>query len=159
MAHDNDPFNRLVLLAGLDWRGVSLLRAYMRYMKQATFMLSRAYIQQTMGAHPAISAALVQLFFARFDPALQGDRDAAQARITERILAALDQVSNLDEDRILRQYLALIQATLRTNFFQRAAGGGFKRGGSWQWSPGAHVPGCDSRPGQGPCLLVSHCQP
>ncbi len=138
--NDNDPFNRLVLLAGLDWRGVSLVRAYMRYMKQAGFTLSRAYIQQTMAAHAPLSAELVRLFHARFDPALKGDRDAAQAEITARIMAALDQVSNLDEDRIVRQYLALIQATLRTNFFQRDKDGGFKAVISFKFDP-RKVPG------------------
>ena len=133
--NENDPFNRLVLLAGLDWRGVALLRAYMRYMKQATFTLSRAYIQQTMAANPQVSAELVALFHARFDPGLQGDRDALQAEIVARITAALDAVSNLDEDRILRQYLALIQATLRTNFFQRDADGGFKPVISFKFDP------------------------
>ena len=138
--NESDPFNRLVLLGGLDWRGVSLLRAYMRYMKQATFMLSRAYIQQTMAANPSVSADLVALFHARFDPALQGDRDALQAEIVARITTALDAVSNLDEDRILRQYLALIQATLRTNFFQRDAQGGFKPVISFKFDP-SKVPG------------------
>ena len=144
--NDSDGFNRLVLLAGLDWRGVTLLRAYMRYMRQSTTRFTRAYILQAMAAHPGAAAELVALFHARFDPALAEDRDAAQARITERILAALDGVSNLDEDRILRQYLALIQATLRTNFFQRAADGGFKPVLSFKFDP-AKVPGLpDPRP-------------
>ena len=138
--NDNDDFNRLVLLAGLDWRGVGLLRAYMRYMKQASFTFSRAYIQQALAKHAAIAADLVALFHARFDPALEGDRDAAQAKITARITAALDAVSNLDEDRILRQYLALIQATLRTNYFQRGTDGGFKPVMSFKFDP-SKVPG------------------
>ncbi len=124
--NENDAFNRLVLLAGLDWRGVALLRACMRYMKQAGFALSRAYIQQTVAAYPAISADLVALFAARFDPdahADAGERDAAQAAIVARVTAALDAVANLDEDRILRQILALMQAMLRTNFYQRQMGG------------------------------------
>jgi glutamate dehydrogenase len=104
----------------------ALLRAYMRYMRQATTSFSRAYMEQTMASHPAIAADLVALFHARFDPDLAADREASQARIGERIGAALDQVANLDEDRILRQLLALIQATLRTNFFQRGPDGGCK---------------------------------
>ena len=138
--NDNDPFNKLVLLAGLDWRGVSLVRAYMRYMKQAGFTLSRAYIQQTMAQHAPLAAELVALFHARFDPALKGDRQAAQAEITARIEAALDKVSNLDEDRIVRQYLALIQATLRTNYFQRTKDGGFKSVIAFKFDP-KKVPG------------------
>ncbi len=138
--NDNDAFNGLVLQAGLDWRGVSLLRAYMGYMKQATFTFSRVYIQQAMAKHAGIAADLVALFHARFDPDLKGDREAAQAQVTERILAALDGVSNLDEDRIVRQYLAVIQATLRTNFFQRGKDGSLRPVMSFKFNP-AEVPG------------------
>ncbi|MFX8410522.1 NAD-glutamate dehydrogenase domain-containing protein, partial [Acinetobacter baumannii] len=77
-------------------------------------------------AHPAIAAELVALFRARFDPAVPAGRAEREAQIAARIAAALDAVANLDEDRILRQHLALIQATLRTNFFQRDAKGGPK---------------------------------
>ena len=138
--NDNDGFNRLVLLAGLDWRAVSVLRAYARYMKQTAFTFSPAYIEQALAAHPTITAALVALFMARFDPALTRDRAAEQAGITARIATALDAVANLDEDRILRHYLALIEATLRTNFFQRLEGGGFKPVLSFKFDP-AKVPG------------------
>ena len=39
--------------------------------------------------------------------------------LVERIRRQLDEVACLDQDRILRSYLTLIQATLRTSFFQR----------------------------------------
>src|SRR6185295_8924485 len=39
------------------------------------------------------------------------------------IRTALDSVASLDEDRILRSYLNLVQATLRTNFYQPGADG------------------------------------
>ncbi|HJW10659.1 MAG TPA: NAD-glutamate dehydrogenase, partial [Albitalea sp.] len=138
--NENDNFNRLVLLAGLDWRGVSVLRAYARYMKQAAVTFSQAYIEQALTAHANIAADLVALFCARFDPALADDRDTAQERIAARIATALDEVSNLDEDRILRQYLALIEATLRTNFFQRSPDGKHKPVLSFKFDP-AKVPG------------------
>jgi glutamate dehydrogenase len=121
--NDNDDFNRLVLLAGLDWREVSVLRAYARYMKQAASTYSQAYIEQALAAHPGIAADLAALFRARFEPAARGDRAARERELAARIVDALDDVSNLDEDRILRQLLALMQATLRTNFFQRDAAG------------------------------------
>ena len=138
--NDNDEFNRLVLLAGLDWRGVSMLRAYARYMKQAAFTFSQAYIEQALATHAGIAADLVALFTARFDPALTGNRDAAQAGIEQRIGAALDGVANLDEDRILRHYLALIEATLRTNFFQRRPDGSHKPVLSFKFDP-SRLPG------------------
>ena len=153
--NDNDEFNRLVLLAGLDWRGVSVLRAYARYMKQAAFTFSQAYIEQALATHAGIAADLVALFIARFDPALVGDRSAAQSAITQRIAVALDNVANLDEDRILRHYLAMIEATLRTNFFQRGPGGTFKPVLSFKFNP-AKVPGL---PEPRPMFEIFVCSP
>ena len=138
--NDNDDFNRLVLLAGLDWRGVSVLRAYARYAKQAAFTFSQAYIEQALATHPKMASDLVALFVARFDPQAEGDRTARQAQIEQRIGAALDEVANLDEDRILRHYLALIQATLRTNFFQRTTEGLHKPVLAFKFDP-SKVPG------------------
>ena len=138
--NDSDAFNQLVLLAGLDWRGVSVLRAFARYMKQATAPFSQAYIQQALAGHPGITADLMALFITRFDPSLAAGRAALTDEISVRITAALDGVANLDEDRILRQYLALIQATLRTNFFQRDARGQPKPVLSFKLDP-AKVPG------------------
>ncbi len=153
--NENDGFNRLVLLAGLDWRGVGVLRAYARYMKQATATFSQAYIQQALATHPAIAADLVGLFTSRFDPALAGDRQSACAAVAARIMAALDAVANLDEDRILRQLLALVQATLRTNFFQRGADGRAKPVLSFKLDP-AHLPGL---PEPRPMFEIFVCSP
>ena len=153
--NDNDDFNRLVLLAGLDWRSVSVLRAYARYMKQAAFTFSQAYIEQALASHATIAADLVALFKARFDPALADYRETLQSRIVTRIMAALDRVANLDEDRILRHYLALIEATLRTNFFQRLPGGGYKPVLSFKFDP-AKVPGL---PEPRPMFEIFVCSP
>jgi glutamate dehydrogenase len=153
--NDNDDFNRLVLLAGLDWREVGVLRAYARYLKQAAFTFSPAYIQQALAAHAPIAADLAALFRVRFDPQLRGDRDEEQAKIAQRISSALDAVTNLDEDRILRQYLALISATLRTNFFQRDAAGAFKPVLSLKFDP-SKVPGL---PEPRPMFEVFVCSP
>jgi glutamate dehydrogenase len=108
-----DNLNRLVLTAGLRAREVSILRAYARYLRQGTSTFSLPYIEQALSLHPRIAARLVQLFFARFKTAA-ADQEAALVR---EISAALDEVQNLDEDRILRSFLAVIQATTRTNYF------------------------------------------
>jgi glutamate dehydrogenase len=138
--NENDDFNRLVMRAGLDWRDVTVLRAYARHMKQAAFTFSQSYIEQALAAHPGIAADLVALFHARFDPARGVGRAEREAELAARIDAALDRVSNLDEDRILRQYLAVMQATLRTNFFQRDASGNAKPVLSFKFDP-SKIPG------------------
>ncbi len=116
---ENDNFNQLVLTAGLDWRQVKVLRAYAHYMRQAGVAFSQRYIENTLIAQPKIATLLINLFGTRFDPALAGDRASRATQIENAIAATLETVANLDEDRILRQFLALIRATLRTNFYRR----------------------------------------
>ncbi len=118
---ENDGFNRLVLGAELEWHEVVVLRAYAKYLRQVGVTLSEAYIQQTLARHPAITRNIIALFKNYFDPAL-GDvglgRKAAALGIRSQIEDALEQVTAPDEDRILRLYVSLIEATLRTNYFQ-----------------------------------------
>ncbi len=120
---ENDGFNRLTLAAALAPDDVVVLRAYAKYLKQAAFTFSQAYLEQTLAAHPGIARALVELFHARLDPALGAGRDAAQKRIGDAVFTALNGVTNADEDRILRRFLYLVRATLRTNFWVRDAQG------------------------------------
>ncbi|GGB84886.1 NAD-specific glutamate dehydrogenase [Marinobacterium zhoushanense] len=117
---ENDPFNRLVLAARLNWREVALLRAYARYSKQLRLGFSQTYIAEALCRYPQIARQLVALFRARFEPARQvSDKVQALAeRLEQSILEGLDRVSSLDDDKILRRYLVLIRATLRTNYFR-----------------------------------------
>ncbi|HEY3074966.1 MAG TPA: NAD-glutamate dehydrogenase [Burkholderiales bacterium] len=108
-----DHLNRLVLSAGLSAREISVLRAYARYLRQAGSTFSLAYVEQTLASNPRIAAFLVRLFFQRFS---EGEKQKEE-KLTAEISAALDAVQNLDEDRILRSFLAVIRATLRTNYF------------------------------------------
>lgn len=117
---DNDEFNRLVLLAALAAEEVVVLRAYAKYLKQIGFAQSQATIAATLAAHPRIARMLVALFRLRFDP--QARDDAGAAAQVNALTQALDKVSNLSEDRVLRQLLALVQATLRTNFWRTGTG-------------------------------------
>ncbi|MEK8032953.1 NAD-glutamate dehydrogenase [Ideonella sp. DXS29W] len=117
---ENDDLNRLVLRAGLAADEIVVLRAYARYLKQIGFALSQGAVEATLTAHPRIARMLVQLYKLRFDP--QGRDDDAAASQVNAIEQALDRVSNLQEDRVLRQMLALIRATLRTNFWRTGVG-------------------------------------
>ncbi|HEY0400150.1 MAG TPA: NAD-glutamate dehydrogenase domain-containing protein, partial [Acidimicrobiia bacterium] len=117
---ENDGFNRLVLGAGLTGREVAVLRAYSKYLRQVGSAFSQAYMERTLAANPHIARLLVELFHARFDPARQPDPDDDASVLTKRLEAAIDAVASLDEDRILRSFLALVQATLRTNWFRKA---------------------------------------
>src|SRR5437773_10389762 len=109
-----DSLNRLVLTAGLGSREISVLRAYARYLRQGTSTFSLAYVEQALVANARIAALLVRLFFSRFSENEKQNEDPLANEIT----TALDAVQNLDEDRILRSFLAVVQAPTRTNFFQ-----------------------------------------
>lgn len=117
---ENDDFNRLVLLAGLAAEEVVVLRAYAKYLQQIGFPQSQATIAATLAAHPRIARMLVSLFRLRFDP--QAHDAAGAASQVNALEQALDKVSNLSEDRVLRQLLALVQATLRTNHWRTGPG-------------------------------------
>ncbi|MEP7283457.1 MAG: NAD-glutamate dehydrogenase domain-containing protein, partial [Rubrivivax sp.] len=117
---ENDEFNRLVLAAGLAADEVVILRAYSKYLRQIGFGLSQSFVQATLAAHPRSARMLVNLFKLRFDP--DGADDEAFGRQVEAIEQALDKVANLSEDRVLRQYLSMVQATLRTNFWRTGIG-------------------------------------
>ncbi len=122
----NDRFNGLILAGGLDWRQASLLRAYSAYYRQTGTPHGTIYVAEVLNKHAGIAADLFELFDRMFNPdnGLDADaRDAERAKIAQRITAALDKIPVLDEDRILRNLLALINATLRTNFYQTGSGG------------------------------------
>jgi glutamate dehydrogenase len=123
---ESDGFNRLTPLAALSADDVVVLRAYAKYLKQAGFTFSQAYMEQALASHPAIASKLAALFQARFNPAHSASRDALQAQLGDEIKASLDAVPNADDDRILRRFFLLIRATLRTNNWVRDASGARK---------------------------------
>jgi glutamate dehydrogenase len=133
-----DSLNQLVLVAELSAREISLLRAYSRYLRQAGFTFSLGYVQQVLVAHAALSRDLVKLFHARFEPGKTAPEK--EKALLAAIEAALEKVPSLDDDRILRQFLAAIRATTRTNAFQPGADGKPKSFVSLKFNP-AEVPG------------------
>ncbi len=137
---ENDDFNRLVVAARMPAAEIVVLRAYAKYLRQMGFPLSQAFVESTLVANADIAAELVALFKARFDPEAQAQGDAAAAACRRAVETALEAVDNLSEDRVLRQLLALILATTRTNFWRRDAEGRPRSFLSFKFDP-AKVPG------------------
>ncbi|MGW5675496.1 NAD-glutamate dehydrogenase [Streptomyces sp. NPDC003860] len=135
-AAENDGFNTLVLGAGLTWRQAMVLRAYAKYLRQAGSTFSQDYMEDTLRTNVHTTRLLVSLFEARMSPGRQNAGTELIDGVMEELDGALDQVASLDEDRILRSFLVVIKATLRTNFFQSAGEGSDKRG--QQTSDGGH---------------------
>ncbi|PJN05869.1 NAD-glutamate dehydrogenase [Streptomyces sp. CB01635] len=118
-AAENDGFNSLVLSAGLNWRQAMVLRAYAKYLRQAGATFSQDYMEDTLRNNVHTTRLLVSLFEARMSPERQRAGTELIDGLLEELDGALDQVASLDEDRILRSFLTVIKATLRTNFFQK----------------------------------------
>ncbi|MCK5894137.1 MAG: NAD-glutamate dehydrogenase [Endozoicomonadaceae bacterium] len=132
---ENDGFNALVISTGLSCRQIVLLRALAKYLLQLQVPFSQASMEQTLNGNPAITRILVQMFEARFDPAYNKNSLATTEMLLAQLETALDEVSSLDEDRILHHYLSVIQAMLRTNYYQRNDKGGDKPCLSFKVSP------------------------
>ncbi len=127
-AIDDDPLNRLVLVAGLTVRETALLRAYGSFLRQAKIPYSVTYMEDSLIENPGFARLFVELFQTLFDPAKKvADREAEAAKISGKIEAALEAVASLDVDRILRRFHNAIQSTLRTNYYQSDADGQLKR--------------------------------
>ncbi|MEL4357571.1 MULTISPECIES: NAD-glutamate dehydrogenase [unclassified Luteococcus] len=116
-ATEVDALNALVTEAQMTWRQVMVLRAIGRYLQQLGTSFSQSYIAQTLRANLPVAKHLVGLFETRFDPDLAGDREQAIAQRLAELDQELDEVASLDQDRILRYFVEVIQATVRTNFF------------------------------------------
>ena len=115
-ACESDSLNRLVVTAGLDWRQVQILRAYRKFHHRVNASFPVEYKNEAFASHPEIASGLVRLFELRFDPSMPKDPEAQEA-LRSQILADLDAVVSLEQDRILRNALGVIDATVRTNAF------------------------------------------
>ncbi|MCZ6502823.1 MAG: NAD-glutamate dehydrogenase, partial [Gammaproteobacteria bacterium] len=133
---ENDSFNRLVPAAAMNHRQVNVIRAYSRYFAQLQSTYSQQYIADCLTRYSMITKQLYRLFELRLDPSLHRDRALASADAMEsRILSSIDKVENLADDRVLRRFIEMIQATLRTNYFQKKSDGGNKDCISFKFLP------------------------
>jgi glutamate dehydrogenase len=119
---EDDGFNRLILGAGLDGREVSILRAFSKYKRQIGGTFSQQYIEDTFSRYPNLAELLIKLFTLKFDPSSSRSEKLIN-NVTANIEESLDKVANLDDDRIIRRFVEMINATIRTNFFQKNAQG------------------------------------
>ena len=120
-AAENDVFNQLVTIAGLDPQAVIWLRAWYRYLRQTGVTYGMITVVAALTKNSGVTRAIMSLFGALHDPAATGDRIKESAKFIKLIDAGLSAVSAIDEDRILRRYMAVVRATLRTNAFAPAA--------------------------------------
>ena len=116
----NDSLNALVLLAGLSWREVDVLRAYAAYAFQLGVVPSRLSLPTALLSHSSIARVFFDIFKAKFD----NDGGSLESRkelvddLTPLLTQLIKSVSLLADDRALRRLSALVTATVRTNYFR-----------------------------------------
>ena len=145
-----DTFSGLVTKAGLTWTDAAILRVIARYLRQTGAPYSQTYLARALLNNPGIARDLASLFHARFDPA-SSDEALADA-VHDRLVVALDAITSLDIDKILRGYLAVIDATVRTNAF--APDGPFAWGSSAALALKLHPRELDFAPDPKPLIEV-----
>lgn len=114
----SDSFNSLTLIAKLNWREIFLLRAYARYMRQMRFPFEQQYLEHVLTTHCDLAKMLVAIFELKFNPELKESARREIERVRSTFNKNLNAIQSLEEDRVLRQFLALIDATVRTNYYQ-----------------------------------------
>ena len=119
-AAEDDPFNRLISAVALSAGEADWLRAWYRYLRQAGLNYSVPTAVDALQNAPDVTRALVALFVARHDPRFNGDRSKAETEAQDAIRAGLAQVKAINDDRLLRQFRAVVEACLRTNAFAPA---------------------------------------
>ncbi len=117
---ENDAFNHLLFSACIKARNIQILRAYTAYLQQIRFPHSREYIIETLNSYPDITLLLVNAFLHKFDP--QTTKPNAYAEYFDNIEKKLHDIESLDHDLIYKRLLNLIDATVRTNYFQKNSG-------------------------------------
>jgi glutamate dehydrogenase len=117
---EDDPFNRLITAVALGAREANWLRAWYRYLRQAGLNYSVPTAVDALQNAPDVTRAVIALFVARHDPAFKGDRAKAEAAAQEAIRSGLAKVTAINDDRLLRQFRAVVEACLRTNAFAPA---------------------------------------
>ena len=114
---EDDGLGALVLLAGLNWRQVTVVRAYVQWLRQAGLPFGQRYVETTLAGHPDVVARLVALFETRFSPGRDGGRAARTDELVRSLREAIGRVESLDADRVLTALLAAVLATQRTTYY------------------------------------------
>ena len=117
---ENDDFNHLLFSACIQADNIQILRAYTAYLQQIRFPHSREYIIETLNSYPDITLLLVQAFLDKFDPQ-QANPDSYR-ELFSQIEGELHEIESLDHDLIYKRMLNLVEATVRTNYFQQNRG-------------------------------------
>ncbi|MDD5580089.1 MAG: NAD-glutamate dehydrogenase [Methylobacter sp.] len=123
---ENDTLNKLLVLTGMDWKQIDVLRAYRNYYLQLAHRTTRGSVDHALINNPKVALGLSDYFEARFmpnpdwdDPMIREEQALSPLRL--RLLEDIASVTDINNDRILRTLFNLIDATMRSNFYQRCS--------------------------------------
>ncbi len=121
---ENDALNKLLVLTGMAWQEIDVLRAYRNYYLQLGHQTTRDTVHHALINNPSVALCLFKYFEARFrpnpewdDPVLREEQSLFPLRL--QLLESIASVSDINDDRILRTLFNLIDATMRCNFHLR----------------------------------------
>lgn len=123
---ESDSLNMLSFYAQMEWRDITILRAYSHYFRQVGSAFSLPYIESAITTYPHIGAAIVSYFKQKFDPSKKEISTQTEKKTIKKIHDMMARVDSLDHDRILRSLVNFVRATLRTNFYQTMEDGSAK---------------------------------
>ena len=120
---ESDPLNQLMITAGLSWRAVDVIRAYIHYIRQLQFSISLPRMQGILNANPKMCGRLIDLYAAMFDPELSDDREALVHEAEEVVQGGMRRILAHDEFIVFSALVGLVHATLRTNLYRTERSG------------------------------------
>lgn len=111
-----DALNQFTVTTSLDHRDLLMLRALIKMLKQIGLPYSYEYVIDVICHHQDFTESFAQCFSYKFSP---NDLDPNKFQtLFEDLNAYCLDVTKLDEERILRAILNLLDSALRTNFYQ-----------------------------------------
>ena len=121
---ENDYLHRLLPLTGLSWREIDVFRGYRNYYFQLGSPFTKKRVADALVNNAKVSLLLYRYFEGRFKPSEEWADPMTReldvlSPIRQELAVALEDVSDPNEDRILRTLFNLIDSTIRTNFFLR----------------------------------------
>lgn len=124
---DNDALNALLVLSGMTWKQIDVLRGYRNYYLQLGFQSARASFHRALTDNPQVAKCLFDYFEARFrpDPAWDDPVEREEQLLLPlrlQLLSGMESVADINDDRILRTLFNLIDATVRSNFHRAHSG-------------------------------------
>ncbi len=115
-----DELSKLITCSEITWREVDLIRTIAFYIHQTKFSYDYTYVSETLIKHFEYTKNLIKFFDLKFNINTHNIDEAAKlaASMNEYLVT----VTSSAEDTVLRTMLLVIEASVRTNYYQKKDG-------------------------------------